>query len=271
MTILEAIKEVLCSVDNGLSSKEIFNYIIKKNLYKFSAKNPSAVVNGMIRRHCFGLNFPTSHPIKYFKIVGYDNKAPLYSLLTSAIEKTKKRKDITEEKEKLPEEIVQSAYEEHIKNLKESLLDCILQHDPAFFEQLIVDLLIAMEYGYDKSSGVVVGGVHDGGIDGIIYEDKLGLDKIYLQAKRYKKGENIGRKDIQAFVGAMESVQKGVFITTSNFTKEAINYAQGQQQKSLMLINGEKLTDLMVQFEVGIQRITRPIYFYRLNKMYFGE
>lgn len=221
MTILEAIKEVLSFSNQGLSSRKIYDLIVKKNLYIFSAVNPSAVVNGMIRRHCLGLNFPTSHPVKYFQVVGYINKVPLYSLLKD-FEGKIMREDISEENEKLPEEIIQSAYEEHICNLKNSLLECILQNDPAFFEQLIVDLLIAMEYGYDKTSGVVVGGAHDGGIDGIIYEDKLGLDKIYLQAKRYKKGENIGRKDIQAFVGAMENVHKGVFITTSNFTKEAI-------------------------------------------------
>ncbi|MFQ6993396.1 MAG: restriction endonuclease, partial [Lachnospiraceae bacterium] len=103
-------------------------------------------------------------------------------------------------------------------------------------EQLIVDLLIAMDYGYDKSSGVVVGGSHDGGIDGIIYEDKLGLDKIYLQAKRYEKRNTVGRKDLQAFFGAMESVQKGVFITTSSFTKDELDYSESQQKKSIKII-----------------------------------
>ncbi len=99
-------------------------------------------------------------------------------------------------------------------------------------------MLIAMGYGYDKDSGIVVGGSHDGGIDGIIFEDKLELDKIYLQAKKYKIGNTVGRKDLQAFVGAMQNVHKGVFITTSSFTKEAVVYAKNQQQKSLKLIDG---------------------------------
>lgn len=269
MTIVEAIKEVLNSIDEGLSSQQIYDLIIEKNLYEFPAAKPAAVVNGTIRRHCVELDFPTASPVKHFKIIGYKGKKPLYALIDSNIKATY-GDDRTEEKELLPEEIIQSAYKKHIISLRDGLKDIILKNNPAFFEQLIVDLLIAMNYGYDKSSGVVVGGSHDGGIDGIIYEDKLGLDKIYLQAKRYKDGNSVGRKELQAFVGAMESVQKGVFITTSTFTKEAIYYASNQQQKSLMLIDGEKLADLMVQYEIGIQKSARPIYLYRIDNTYFG-
>ena len=258
MTIIEAIREVLSSEMVGMTSREIYDEIISKNLYVFPAANPPAVVNNIIRRHCLDLNFPTANAVKHFKIVGYRGKKTLYALIDSSIE------------ELLPEEVIQEAYERHVQEIKQSLMDSIMEHDPSFFEQLIVDLLIAMDYGYDKSSGVVVGGSHDGGIDGIIYEDKLGLDKIYLQAKRYEKRNTVGRKDLQAFVGAMESVQKGVFITTSSFTKEALAYAESQQQKSLKLIDGEKLSDLMVQYEIGIQKTARPIYLYRLDVSYLG-
>lgn len=269
MTIIEAIKEVLSSEMVGMTSREIYDEIISKNLYVFPAANPPAVVNNIIRRHCLDLNFPTANAVKHFKIVGYRGKKTLYALIDSSIEKTDE-KTSGESKELLPEEVIQEAYERHIQEIKQSLMDSIMEHDPSFFEQLIVDLLIAMDYGYDKSSGVVVGGSHDGGIDGIIYEDKLGLDKIYLQAKRYGKRNTVGRKDLQAFVGAMESVQKGVFITTSSFTKEALAYAESQQQKSLKLIDGEKLSDLMVQYEIGIQKTARPIYLYRLDVSYLG-
>lgn len=269
MTIIEAIKEVLRSEMVGMTSREIYNEIIAKKLYEFPAANPPAVVNNIIRRHCLDLNFPTANMVKHFKIVGYRGKKTLYALIDSSIEKADEKID-REGKELLPEEIIQDAYDRHIQEIKQSLMDAIMEHDPSFFEQLIVDLLIAMNYGYDKSSGVVVGGSHDGGIDGIIYEDKLGLDKIYLQAKRYGKRNTVGRKDLQAFVGAMESVQKGVFITTSRFTKEALTYAKSQQQKSLKLIDGEKLSELMVQYEIGIQKTARPIYLYRLDSSYLG-
>ena len=113
-----------------------------------------------------------------------------------------------------------------------------------------------------------MGGPHDGGIDGIINEDKLGLDLIYLQAKRYKDGNTVGRHDLQAFVGAMQNVQKGVFITTSSFTKEARQYAEQQQQKNLKLIDGELLCSLMIKYEVGIA-VENNIKIYRLDTAYF--
>ena len=174
MTIIEAIREVLSSEMVGMTSREIYDEIISKNLYIFPAANPPAVVNNIIRRHCLDLNFPTANAVKHFKIVGYRGKKTLYALIDSSIEKTDE-KTSGESKELLPEEVIQEAYERHVQEIKQSLMDSIMEHDPSFFEQLIVDLLIAMDYGYDKSSGVVVGGSHDGGIDGIIYEDKLGL------------------------------------------------------------------------------------------------
>lgn len=196
MTIIEAIKEVLSSEMVGMTSREIYDEIILKNLYVFPAANPPAVVNNIIRRHCLDLNFPTANPVKHFKIVGYRGKKTLYALIDSSIEKTGE-KTSGESKELLPEEVIQEAFERHIQEIKQSLMDSIMEHDPSFFEQLIfeqliVDLLVAMDYGYDKSAGVVVGGSHDGGIDRIIYEDKLGLDKICLQAKRYGKRNTVG-------------------------------------------------------------------------------
>lgn len=112
-----------------------------------------------------------------------------------------------------------------------------------------------MGYGYDNSAGKVVGRSHDGGIDGIISEDKLGLDLIYIQAKRYKKSIVVGRKELQAFVGAMEGVEKGVFITTSKFTKEGLDYIEKIQHKHISLIDGDRLCELMVKNEVGVQSI----------------
>ena len=121
---------------------------------------------------------------------------------------------------------------------------------------------------YDDESGKVLGKSHDAGIDGVIYEDRLGLSKIYIQAKRYETGNTVGRQTLQSFVGAMQDVQKGVFITTSTFTKEAREYAENQQQKSLKLINGDFLAELMIKYGIGLEKVETYIV-YKLNEDYF--
>ena len=127
-----------------------------------------------------------------------------------------------------------------------------------------------MGYGYDKNSGFVTGQSHDGGIDGIIFEDNLGLDRIYIQAKRYAPGNKVKRPELQAFIGAMEDVKKGVFITTSQFTNEAASYASKQQQKHLKLIDGELLVGLLVRFEVGLST-AQVLKIYKIDTEYYGE
>lgn len=268
MTIVEALKIVLSQHPNGLTNKEAYEKIIQQNLYEFPAKKPESVVNGIIRRHCYGLDFPTANPVKYFRIVGYKGKKPLYSLVEMSNNVSKvSNKPLTDE-ETLPEEKIQKFYNEHLENIYSQLIDNIVAKLPEFFEHLIVDLLLKMGYGYDKNSGIVVGGSHDNGIDGIINEDKLGLSLIYLQAKRYTSSNTVGRPEIQSFVGAMQNIQKGVFITTSSFTREAIEYAEHQQQKSLKLIDGQMLTELMVKYEVGIVS-QQSLKIYKVDNSYF--
>lgn len=272
MTIIEAVKLVLAD-NKQMTSKEIYDEIVRRKLYDFPAKNPQAVVNGMIRRHCLELNFPTSSSIKYFRIAFKDGRKLKYSLLDETRNITSSDKSMVlhhsqNEKEMLPEEKMVKAYNEHLEELYNSLLSSILEKHPSFFEQLIVDLLLAMGYGYDSASGVKVGGSHDGGIDGIISEDKLGLDLIYLQAKRYKESQKIGSKDLQAFVGAMKNVQKGVFITTSSFTREAKEFVDEQQQKSLKIIDGKLLAELMVKYEVGV-KIHESFNVYKIDTSFF--
>ena len=143
MTIVEAISVVLTATPTGLTSREIYGEIVERNLYEFPAENPPAVVNSMIRRHCVDLNFPTSSPKKHFKIVGYQGKRPKYALVESNVKKTDEVKNLNPH-ELLPEEVIQEAYKQHINFLRDSLKDAIMKNDPAFFEQLIVDLLIAM-------------------------------------------------------------------------------------------------------------------------------
>ena len=268
MTIVEALKIVLSKYPDGLTNKEAYEEIIKYNLYEFPAKKPDRVVNGIIRRHCYGLDFPTANSVKYFKIVGYRGKKPLYSLVDISENITKISKNNRIDGETLPEEKIQKFYDEHLENIYSQLIDNIMGKSPEFFERLIVGLLLKMGYGYDSNSGIVVGGSHDNGIDGIINEDKLGLSFIYLQAKRYTSGNKVGRREIQSFVGAMQNIQKGVFITTSSFTREAIEYVEHQQQKSLKLIDGKMLVRLMVKYEVGIVS-QQSLKIYKVDNSYF--
>lgn len=264
MTIVEAIKLVIVDSKKPLTVKQIYDQIVKKSLYQFGAKNPIGVVAGQVRRHCLGIDFPTANPVKHFKLVGknlYDIKSAGDKVDTSNVASVA-------EADKLPEELIFSSHQQHIKSLEQGLIVTILKSDPAFFEQLVVDLLLKMGYG-ENGSGTRKGKSGDGGIDGEILQDKLGLEKIYIQAKRYSDSP-IGRPAIQQFVGALESINKGIFITTSSFTKEALEFASKQQQKSLVLIDGEKLTRLMIDNGVGVQEIM-SFKTYKIDQNYFSE
>lgn len=136
----------------------------------------------------------------------------------------------------------------------EELLSRLRESHPDFFEQAVVDLLLAMGYGGAEQRGTRIGGTGDEGIDGIIDQDALGLDRIYVQAKRYKAGNNISRETIQAFVGALHGfgATRGVFLTTSAFTPHATAYAENVQSR-VILIDGQRLVALMIKYRVGVQ------------------
>lgn len=274
MTIVEAIKTVLKNEKEGLTSKEIYNKIVDLKLYDFGAKDPRSLVNSLIRRHCYDIDFPTASPVKHFSLKKRVDNENYYAINEKRY--TKKQTEANtfdkgmENEEQLPEEKMMIAYNMHCNLIKQQLLECIFNSNPAFFEQLVIDLLIKMGYGYDEKSGIKVGGLRDGGIDGIINEDKLGLSKIYIQAKRYSNKNKVGRPILQSFVGAMENIQKGVFITTSSFSDDAIKYANKQQQKSLKLINGEQLVEYMINFHVGVVSVA-TINTYKIDKDYFSE
>lgn len=271
MTIAEAIKTVLSNSQDGLTSNEIYYKIIEENLYSFGAKNPSGVVNSQIRRRCVGLDFPTAYPVKSFCIVGNRGKKNIFALYNEnsplpQITTIPKLRSTTDE---LPEERIGSALKEHLVSIKQQVLDCVLNNSSDFFEHLVLDLLLKMGYGYGRQAGIITGRPHDGGIDGIIFEDKLGLDLIYIQAKRYNTMNKVGRNEIQAFIGAMEKVQKGVYITTSDYTKEAIAFIEKQQQKNVKLINGNLLSELLVKYEVGVAA-AQTVAIYKIDTDYFN-
>jgi restriction system protein len=157
-------------------------------------------------------------------------------------------------KEHTPEEILDGTYQDIRKALSQELLDKIGQLSPPFFERLVVDLLVKMGYGGSvKDAGKTTGKSGDEGIDGVIKEDKLGLDIIYIQAKKWQQGNTVGHPEIQRFVGALagQGAKKGIFITTSSFTKEALSYAPYNETK-IVLIDGLQLAQLMIDYNLGV-------------------
>lgn len=158
-----------------------------------------------------------------------------------------------------PEEILEASYQDIRRDLANELLEKVKSCSPSFFEQLVVDLLVAMGYGGSRSdAGKAIGRSNDEGIDGIINEDKLGLDVLYVQAKRWEN--TVGRPDVQAFAGSLEGqrARKGVFITTSKFSREAEEYVKIIEKK-IVLIDGKRLSDLMIDYDIGVSEQARYI------------
>ena len=174
--------------------------------------------------------------------------------------------------DKTPSEVMDEAFDEIKSSLASDLLNHVKEQTPQFFERMVVKLLIAMGYGGSlESSGTVTQLSHDEGIDGIIKEDKLGLDAIYIQAKKYDKGL-VGRPEIQKFVGALsgQGATKGIFITTSAFTKEAKDFKSKAVGLKMVLVDGEQLCNLMIDYNIGVsQKQTYEIK--RIDTDFFDE
>jgi restriction system protein len=158
-----------------------------------------------------------------------------------------------EVEDKTPEEQLEQAFQKIYNALTADIIEKVSSCSPAFFEKLVVELIVRMGYGGSLAdAGEVLGKSGDEGIDGVIKEDKLGLDVIYLQAKRWNNN-TVGRPDIQKFVGALagKKARKGIFITTSNYSKEAEKYISEIKDK-IILIDGKKLAELMIDYNVGV-------------------
>ncbi len=155
-------------------------------------------------------------------------------------------------------------------NLKEDLLASVRGMDPIRFEQLVLDLLLAMGYGGSREEAArMTKASNDEGIDGVINEDRLGLDAIYIQAKRWQN--TVGRREIQGFVGALAGQQanKGIFITTSDFSDTAREYVRTLSQK-IILIDGDRLAELMIEYNIGVSK-SRAYEIKRIDSDYFEE
>lgn len=169
-----------------------------------------------------------------------------------------------------PEEALDSAYQRLRVDLEAELLDQVKSASPSFFERLVVELLVRMGYGGTLSdAGQAVGKSGDGGIDGIIKEDRLGLDAIYLQAKRWEG--TVGRPEIQKFAGALQGhrARKGVFITTSSFSKDALEFVSHIESK-IVLMDGAELAKHMIDHNVGVS-VSRSYEIKKIDSDYFGE
>ena len=180
-----------------------------------------------------------------------------YATTSSGTEKKQTAKVIEEleDSKQTPTEQLENAYQTIVKDLAADLLQKVLEQSAQFFEHLVLDLLLKMGYGGSLSdAGLVTKYSHDDGIDGIIKEDKLGLDKIYIQAKRYNTANTIVKPQIQQFVGALDEqkASKGVFITTSSYSSEARKYAEEKASKKIVLIDGQELARYMIEYNVGV-------------------
>lgn len=171
-----------------------------------------------------------------------------------------------------PEETIEAAHGALVSALRSDLLARILQNSPSFFERVIVDLLVAMGYGGTRRDAArQLGRSGDGGVDGVINEDPLGLDRVYVQAKRYAPGNSVGRPEVQAFVGSLVGLgaNKGVFVTTSTFSAQALEFVRHLSQR-VILIDGPQLAALMTEHNVGV-RTQRTLEFKRLDEDFFAE
>ncbi len=172
--------------------------------------------------------------------------------------------------ESTPEELLELGYQRVRQSLADELLAKVKASSPEFFERLVVDLLVRMGYGgSQEDAGKAIGKSGDGGIDGIIKEDRLGLDVIYLQAKRWEGG--VGRPEIQKFVGALQGqrAKKGVFLTTATFTPEAVEYVRMIDVR-IVLVAGKELAELMIDHGVGVATfVTYDIK--KLDQEFFAE
>lgn len=219
-----------------------------------------------------GLDFLASHP------TGFNKKDlcvfPEFLSFISGKPKDKSTAMVEVEHKDVstPTDTIEEAYVQINNTLADEIISKVMEMTPIFFEKLVVELLVKMGYGGEfLDSGIVTKPTKDDGIDGIIKEDKLGLDKILIQAKRYSSDNIVGRPAIQQFVGAItgQSASKGVFFTTSSFSKEALNYKPGSGVK-LVLIDGKTLASYMIEYNVGVS-VSKVYEIKRLDSDYFEE
>ncbi|MGI9345803.1 MAG: restriction endonuclease [Gammaproteobacteria bacterium] len=242
-------------------------YLVKAGL----VERPARGIFRITERGQQVLSDPPEKLTKQFLYQYYGHKAQQKSRTSS--DESSEQSAETPESDETAAERISKAYQELTEALKDELLESVLRQPPEFFEELIVQLLLAMGYGGSREeAGQRVGQSGDGGIDGIISEDKLGLSMIYLQAKRYATHNQVGRPEIQQFSGSLmgQGANKGVFVTTSRFSPQAYEYIQTIPQQSIILIDGSRLTSLMIEYDVGV-RLDQAILLKKIDEDFFPD
>jgi restriction system protein len=179
---------------------------------------------------------------------------------------------VVESATQTPDELIRGIHREIEQALKKELLDRILNAASSFFEKVVVELLLTMGYGGGREgAGRAIGGAGDGGLDGVIDQDALGLDRVYIQAKRYKLNNAVSENDIRAFAGSLEGAKatKGIFVTTSYFTEPARKFAE-KVVKRIILIDGEQLASLLLRYDVGV-RVETAFSIKKIDEDFFVE
>ena len=215
---------------------------VRRGVYKITDEGKQVLGENVQITNQYLMKYPTF--VEFVQVISKENS------------KNEENTSVVED-DATPNEKIESAINLINSRLRSEIIEMIMSKPPIFFEQLVLDLLKEMGYAFDEDSLIRTSYVGDEGIDGIIKEDRFGFNSIYIQAKRWQGTTPVGRKEVQAFLGAVagQGGTKGLFITTSRFTKEAIDYAQKQLQVKLVLIDGEKLADLMVKYELGVSTV----------------
>ena len=197
--------------------------------------------------------FPNGATERQLRELSESSESPIRAYVPTIVREPNHKSTLAEESALTPTEQVQSGISRIDEEVAGELLQRLQEREPAFFEDAVVKLLLKMGYGGVGGSGAATRLSNDGGIDGVIDQDVLGLSRVYIQAKRYADGNSVQRPEVQAFVGALSGIaDSGVFITTSRFSDGAYNYAEGVPTR-VILIDGKRLAELMIRYEVGVQ------------------
>lgn len=260
-TIKEAIIKVLNDTGRPLSLKTIYELIIAKDLYRFRAENPPNIVRTLIRRHCVGLDFPTASSKKYFQI--FDDGT--YQVVDySQNTKSKKNNEIT--KKTITQNSLKDLHHKYTLEFKNNILEQLKDIESNSFEFFCKKLLEV--YGFKELK--VTKTSKDGGIDGF-GKLKVGISylNVAFQSKRWKK-TTVGRTEIDKFRGAIQGdYEQGIFITTSSFSKEALNATTKKGAVPIILIDGSMIVDIMIEKRFGINIENMPIYINALDEITF--
>jgi restriction system protein len=202
--------------------------------------------------------------------INYLRTLPAYREALKGLKETNSTEIIEEPESSTPQEMIEKGYLQIKKTLYSEIIEQVKSCSPAFFESIVIDLLLKMGYGGTlEDAGQALGRSGDEGIDGIVKEDRLGFEIIYIQAKRWEN--TVGRPEIQKFVGALHGrhAKKGLFITTSRFTSESLEYVKNLDVK-VILVDGDKFAELMIDYGLGLA-IEKTYNIYRIDTDYFQE